>query len=379
MSNTLTSLIPDVYAALNVVSRELIGFIPAVARSSNADRVALNQTLRSTVAPTATVGDITPAMAFPAAADQTIANKTLTISKSRCAGFSWTGEEQLGVNAGPGYLTIQQNQIAEAFRALVKEVEGDLAAIAYKNASRAYGTAGTTPFASDLSATAQLRKILDDNGAPASDRHLIFDTTAGAKVRTLSQLTKANEAGNDTLLRQGTLLNIHDFSLRESNKISPVTAGTGTGYLINNGAGYAVGATALTVDTGSGTILAGDVITLAGDTNKYVVATALAANVVTLAAPGLLAAHADNDAITVGAAFTPNVGFSRNAFVLATRLPAVPQERDLALMREIITDPFSGLSFELAAYPGYRMVKYELGLNWGVAAFKPEHAAILLG
>ena len=56
MANTLTSLIPDLYAALNVVSRELVGFIPAVARDSTADRVATNQTLRVPISPANAAG-----------------------------------------------------------------------------------------------------------------------------------------------------------------------------------------------------------------------------------------------------------------------------------------------------------------------------------
>jgi hypothetical protein len=125
--------------------------------------------------------------------------------------------------------------------------------------------------------------------------------------------------------------------------------------------------------------VAGDVITFAGDSTKYVVTSALASNVFTIAAPGLLAAVADNVAITVGNNFTPSVGFLRHAGILATRLPAVPEEGDQARMRETIIDPRTGLAFELAVYPGFRMNVYHLSIAWGVKALKPEHIALLLG
>ena len=40
MANTLTSLYPKIFAALNVVSREMTGMIPAVSRSASIERVA---------------------------------------------------------------------------------------------------------------------------------------------------------------------------------------------------------------------------------------------------------------------------------------------------------------------------------------------------
>ena len=375
MANTLTNLIPDVYAALDVVSRELVGVIPGVNRDARADRLATNQTLRSPVAPVNTTSTYTPSMAIPSAIDQTFTNKQLTLSKNKYAGFSWTGEEEYGMDQGPGVLSMQQDQIAQAFRVLVNEMENDVCDALAAGASRAYGIAGTAPFDSDLSDSAQVRKILDDNGAPASGRSMVIDTSAGANLRTLQQLTKANEAGDTITLRDGELLNVHGFSIRESAQINNAAAGTGSGYLVN--CALSKGDTTITVDTGANTILAGDVVTIGN--HKYVVETALSGNDFVIAAPGLQEDVADNAAVTVNADSSRNLAFSSDAITLATRLPVFPSQGDLAIDSEVITDPRTGISFDLRVYPGDGMVLYRLHALWGWVVNKPEHAAVLLG
>lgn len=378
MANTLTDLIPDLYAAMDTVSRELVGFIPSVTIDPSTARAAVGQAVRSPVAPEAAASDIAPGVTPPDDGDQTIDNRSITITKSRRVPVRWNGEQSLGVNSGPGFNNVLRDQFAQAMRTLCNEVETDLAAL-YLSASRAYGTAGTTPFAADLSDTAQMLKILQDNGAPNTNLQMVINTTAGAKLRSLSNLTSVNQAGDASLLRQGVLLDIHGFALRESAKVNNVVKGTGASYLVNNGAGYAIGDTVIAADTGTGTILAGDIVTFAGDPHKYVIASALSGGSFTLAGPGLRQALADNTAITVGNSYAANMAFSRSAIVLATRAPALPEQGDMADDRLMITDPVSKLAFEVALYRQYRQIQYEISLAWGVANFKPEHTAILLG
>lgn len=379
MANTFSNLVALAYAALDVVSRELVGFIPSVTLFPGAERVAKGQTIYSPVAPAATApADITPAMTVTAAADQTIASKTLAIDNYKQSGFNWTGEEENSLNTGPGSKPIMQDQIEQILRAHVNAIELAVATAAKSGASRAYGTAGTTPFASDLSAPANVRKILDDNGTGADDRALVIDTTAGAKVRTLSQLTKANEANDSTMLRQGTMLDIHNFALRESAQVLTPAVGTGASYVLNGA--HAIGATAIVVKTGTGTILAGDVLTI--NSQKYVVAAGgniAAAGTLTINAPGLMASGADGDTVTVNAASTRNTAFRRSAIQLATRLPVAPSYGDQAIFVTVIKDSRSGIVFELRVYPGYRMFKVEIAIGYGVAIIKPEHIAFLLG
>lgn len=387
---TITNLIPTIYEALDVVSRELVGMVPSVALSASSQRAAKDQTITSFVAPAAAAGDITPAVAPPNDGDQTIGNVQMSISKARRVPVRWNGEQSLSLNApgGPGRNNIQRDQFAQAFRTLANEIEADLAAL-HIYASRAAGTGGTTPFAfsatrSGFEDVADARKVLVDNGAPQSDINLVLGTTAGAKLRSIGQLNNAQASADQSFLRQGILMPIHGVDMRESGQINSFTKGTGANAT-TDATGYAIGATTITLaSAGTGEIKAGDVITFAGDANKYLVVTGDAnvagGGTLVLAAPGLrqaIAASATN--ITVEGSSVRNMIFHRNAIVLATRLPARPEEGDLAEDVMTFTDPRSGLSFEVALYKQYRQAQYEISIAWGVKAVKTEHIGILLG
>lgn len=382
MANTLTGLIPTIYKAADRVLREQAGFIGAVYVDPSAEMVAKDQTITYPVVPSMAAANVTPAATPSEPGGAVLGYGNMTIDKVRKVAFFWNGEEQASL--GGVYDTVKQDQFAQAFRTLVNEIETDLFLAAKKGASRAYGTAGVTPFASagDLTDVAQIRKILVDNGAWTGDMHLVLNSTSGAKIRgTQSNLFKVNEAGESALLREGRLGSLEGFQLHESGQIVSHTKGTGTGYLVNLTAGYAAGSTAITVDTGSNTIVAGDILTNTKtnrDTNKYVVNGALASNVVTLGKPGNLVAWVNNDPLSVGNDYTGNFAFERNAIHLLARVPKLPKEGALG-EHTIVTDAFSGLSFLVSVYPGYHEVIVELSAAWGVKAVKSEAIATLLG
>lgn len=386
MANVLTPFIPTLFQDLNIVSRELVGFIPSVTRNTSAERAAVNESIQIPISRAQTAFNVTPAMAIPEPSDFTLDSVEMKITKSRAVAFGMTGEEVRGLNNGVGMNSIANGQFAEALRTLVNEMEADLALEAATHASRAYGTAGTTPFASNLGDSALVRKILDDNGAPASGRSLVMDTSAGAALRTLQNLTRVNEAGNTMTLRDGELLNIHGISMKESAQVVSPVIGTAAATADINTAGYAVGATSITLAAaGSGTIVAGDYVTFAGDTNKYLVTTGVAdvsaGGTLVIAAPGLRVAisTASGQAVTVVGRSTRNILFQQNAIQLVTRAPALPNGNDAAIDRFMMTDPRSGIAFEISVYPGYRKLRMEVAAAWGVKAIKDQHIAALLG
>lgn len=388
MSNTLTGLIPTLYESLDVVSREGVGFIPAVQRDNgNFARAAVGQTVNVPIVPQVTPVNLVPGVTAPNDGDQVISTVPLTLSRSMSSAIRWNGEEELGLNNnGPGTGSILVNQFAQAFRGLVNQVESDIATAAVKAASRATGTAGSTPFATaaNLTDSASLARILDENGAPMGDRHLVLSAPAMQNLRgTQANLFKVNEAGTDDLLRRGTIGQLEGFGLHYSPQVKTIVGGTGSGFV--TGAAYPIGATIIAVSTGTGTINAGDVVRFAGDTNQYaVVSGTTGPGSITIGVPGLKVAQgASGVAVTIVGSYTPNIAFTRDALVLATRAPALPsfggQTKDMADDHLKVTDPVSGLTFDVGVYYQFYQVNIRVSLVWGVAVIKQDHIAILEG
>lgn len=377
MANTLTNLLPELYVNLDIVSRELVGLIPAVTIDASANRAAKDQTIRTFVAPAASSRAITPGLYAPDDGNQTIGSVTLSISNLEAVPIRWNGEEIASL--GPDFAAVRAQQIQQAMRTLTNKIETDLAALQSKF-SRAAGTAGTTPFgtAGDYTAASLTRKILVDNGSPTSDLQLVIDTAAGANLRGKQAANAADPAGSTGLLRQGVLTDLNGMEVRESAQIKLPTIGSVSGTLAS--LVRAKGTTVLTTTADySGTLLAGDIVTFAGDTNQYVI-TSVSASAITIGAPGLVdGTTSGTKAITVVAASRRNMAFSKSAIVLATRLPYLPPSGDAATARVTITDPRSGISFDFAEYRQYMQTHWEVQCAWGVGVIKPEHTALLLG
>lgn len=381
-ANTLTGIIPTLYEALNVVSREMVGFIPAARSDSNAERAGLGQTVRVPIAESGPLEDVTPGATPASSGDTTVGYADVTISKSKAAPIRWTGEEQRAVGTNGTYNKILADQFADGMRKLVNAMEIDLALAAKNGASRAYGAAGTTPFgtAADLSDLAGVGRILDENGTPMEGRQIVLNSAAIANLRgKQSVLFKVNEAGSSDMLRTGMTDLLQNMAVRYSAGFAQHVKGTGSAY-VTSGA-TAAGVRDIALVTGSGTVLAGDVVTFAADSaNKYVIGSGVAApGTISLNKPGALMTIPTANAMTIGNSYTPNVAFSRNALVLAARAPALPEGGDSADDRMMITDPVTGITFEVSIYRQYRQVKYEIAIAWGVSVIKPEHVALLLG
>lgn len=388
-SQTLTGFTELIYQARDIIAREPIGFASSVIINSGSEGVSLGGTVKSFIAGEPTLNtDHAPAMTIPAGDDMTSTVDEMTIGQVARVNIPLKGETVRQLDNTVGRQNFVNNVLAQAIRKITNAIEAHVGTVAKNGASRAVGTAGTTPFASSHALIPEANQILTDNGAPQDgQRSLILSTGAATKLKTLSHIYKVNEGGSDAALRSGVLLDIDGVAIKQSAGVASHTKGTLASSPTSAAAGFALGATSitLTASVGTGTIVAGDALSIANDTtNVYVVKTGVAdastAATLVLNANGLRkATGASTRALTLAANYTANVLFHRSAIELVMRPPAMPDGGDQASDRMTVVDPNSGLVFEVALYKGYGMNMMEIVCYYQAKVWKPDFVSTILG
>lgn len=376
MANVFTALAPTLFSVAQEVSNEPFGAVAAINMSFDDKGVAKGDTVKVPIAPTRTPTDFTPSNASSTGTDATATSVDVTITASKKVDWALTGEQIRSLDNGIDSAEWARQMIAQGMRALRNLAEQDCCTAIKQGASRAYGTAGTTPFASDLSALTNARKILQDNGAPLADLQFVGDTSAGLNLRNLGIIQQAYQAGSEEERRSGKLLRQFGFQINETAGIQSHTKGTGASYVTSGST--AAGVRDIALVTGTGTVLAGDVVTFAADTNnKYVITTGVAApGTISLGRPGAKVTIATANAMTIGNTYTPNMAFERSAIVGIMRPPLFP---DNPTHQKMLISDNKGMTYMLVQIAQYGQITWELHLAWGFKVVQSEHVAIVLG
>jgi hypothetical protein len=383
---SLTGLTETLFQARDKVAREGTAFIGGSLVNGGSEAVSIGGTVTSIRTGEATaITSYTPAMTAPDAADITTAAESLTINKVAGASIPLKGEQFLQLANTVGVEEALRRLYAQGIRKMVNLIEAEAAATAYKGASRAVGTAGTTPFSSNFEVINDLRQILFDNGCPMNDGMLTLALSSSAGTLLRNRFTKVNESGTDLTRATGEIVRISGFTVKESAQVQSHTKGAGTGYVINNG-NITAGSTTISVDGGTVNTTgfkAGDIISIADEptSGNYVVKTGLTATAgdIVLNYPGLRGAIVDGKAVTIGNNYTANVGWHKEAIEIAMRPPAQPPGGDAGTEIAVITDDQTGLSFSARLYKGRGMNIIEMICLYGVKVWKPEFVGILRG
>lgn len=375
MANDLSNILPKILARGLMVLRKRV-IMPRLVNTSYSVEAAMKGDIINVPIPASkTAVDVTPSNTPPSPSNTAPGTVPIALDQWKKSDFFLTDKDLTQIDRNAHFFPMEAEAAIEALAVAVNQHIFSK----YKKVYGFTGTAGTTPFASAVTDATNLKKILNQQKCPKDLRRAVLDFSAEANMTALQAFRDAAQSADPNVIMEGEIGRKLGFDWFADDDVPTHTAGTGSGYLINNASGQAIGDTTVTVDTGTGTIVVGDIVTFAGHSQTYVVTAALAANQFSISPP-LVAAVADNAAVTVKAAHVVNLGFHRDAFAFATR-PLLSSTIDLSLGNEMMSmqDPKSGIVLRLEVSRQYKQTVWEFDILWGAELVRPELAARLAG
>lgn len=384
MANTFTDIIDSIFAQGMLALRES-SIMPRLVNTNWDQQVAQQgDTINVPLPSSMEVSDVAPSNTPPAGGDLSPTTVPIQLNRWRQTTMHVTDKEAREIVQGARSL-----QLSEAMRVLANDVDSYLLS-QYKDVFGYAGTAGATPFETDLSAATLARKVLGDQKAPMNPRRIVLGTAAEANALLLRPVQDATFRANqaNTLLtgQIATLLGFDWFvdQLIPRHVAGTITTGLASKAATSVPAGSRSFAATTAASTGECALVVGDIIEIAGHDGTYVVTQnatqGSAATDVTLhVSPGLRQPLTGGEAITVKDSHEVNLAFHRDAFALAVR-PLAPAD-GFSGGNEIRTgiDPVSGLALTLEVSREHNRTKYQWSILYGAKLIRPELAVRIAG
>jgi hypothetical protein len=275
-------------------------------------------------------------------------------------------------------------QASEAIKSLANDADAYLWG-KHTGFYAAVGAAGTTPFASGVTLASSARTKLNQMLAPMDDRFAVLDPAAEGNLLMASNILQFDQRGDQSGIINGTIGTKLGFAWYMDQNITTYTPGAAwvTGWVLSTVSGPA-GSTTLNIinATASGAINVGDIFTVAGGTQQYVITTAVTAAATTQLVitfkPALATGVTVSSAITViGTAYTVNLAANRYALAWASR----PLRGSLAdgHVFQAPVDDVSGIALRLEISRQYKLETLSYDYLAGANVVRPELGCKILG
>lgn len=382
-SNTLTEVIPKLLAQGLLAIRQMAILPRYVNRGFEAIAGEKGSSIDVPIPSAIVAQQVSPSYVPPDDAGTVPTKTSVLLDQWWEAPFFLTDKDMLEVMNG----TIPM-QASEAIKSLANKVDALLIAKALALFWHYVGTAGTTPFATDVSEFLLGDAILNDALAPPEDRYMAISSRAKANAMGLRAFQDTSWRGDTRgILKNEIGEKLGAFWFMDQN-LTRTTAGTiTTGLIAKAATAVSAGATTFTAttaaSTGAAALLAGDRIAIAGHTQTYVLTAnatqaSAATDVVLAFQPGLEAALVGSEAITVKASHRNNLLFHRDALALASRPFAGADPMGLGTFQSAV-DPISGLALRLEVTRQHKRTRWSYDILCGVASPRPQWGVIVAG
>lgn len=372
MANNLKNFVMQNLAQGLVVLRNNCGLTKSLSSKFETISGGVSSTVDIPYTYPGVVSDVVPSVNPPAAQDSNTGMIQLVVDRWKMSDFYVTDKQFDELQ--PDYFTLRTQQ---ACTDLAEYVNGDIWGM-YKEVYNCVGTPGINPFANDDAAVlGDAAKMLTDNKASTAGRAGILNTAAYYKAVTNKIFAQAYSSDDTKVMGEAELGRKFGFDWYYDQQAAKHVAGTAVGYQV--AALGVVGSTTVTIGSGTGSFVVGDVFTVAGDAQQYVVNSAVGT---TLGfAPMAKTAFAAGAAISKLASHAVNLIYHRDAFAFATRPLLTPGtwHEKLGKITTQMHDEVSGFSLGLEISSQNKQIRWEYSLMYGMKVIRAELAARMLG